>query len=626
MKQLVNSNAHIIEMVFCYTNNMHVYDLILKSYNRIIPILNVLSKKDKINLFLIIIVQTVAASLDIIGIFIVGILASLSSGYILGTNLNSASLSFINFFELSRYSLKSIIFILSLVALIFFISKSLISMTLNWKIFIYYSKKHFDYSSNLYSKLLNSSFSWLKRQKIEDVHMAIGAGSEAIFSKQISNLIMIISDGTLIIFILVFLMAYNFKVALFTFIFLLIVAIILQKVIGIKVSMYGKIKFENSMLQNAFVNMVLLAFREIFVLRKDVYFRNKFDVVSHLNSTAGAKALWIQQVPKYVFEIALVIGIFLLSLFLVATSIENVSILIVFIVAAGRLIPSFFRIQSGILGMKYSYPEAFRSVQFFNEIQIRSDIDSNITKEFLTNPPSIRVESLFFKFPDSSDYLLDDISITVAAGEVTAFVGRSGSGKTTLADLILNIYTPSKGKILLNDGKRLVLPSSVTNISCVTQNPIILSGTLIENIAIGIDPSDVNQDALNYSIAKAELNNLIKRLPRGLDTKLNNLTGVLSGGEKQRVAIARALYVKPKLLVVDEGTSSLDYTSEKVITNSLISLQGEVTTIIIAHRINTLKKVNNIHFIEKGKIIGSGNYKTLQNLIPEFGNWVEKLI
>jgi ABC-type multidrug transport system fused ATPase/permease subunit len=183
---------------------MHVYDLILKSYNRIIPILNVLSKKDKINLFLIIIVQTVAASLDIIGIFIVGILASLSSGYILGTNLNSASLSFINFFELSRYSLKSIIFILSLVALIFFISKSLISMTLNWKIFIYYSKKHFDYSSNLYSKLLNSSFSWLKRQKIEDVHMAIGAGSEAIFSKQISNLIMIISDGALIIFILVF--------------------------------------------------------------------------------------------------------------------------------------------------------------------------------------------------------------------------------------------------------------------------------------------------------------------------------------------------------------------------------------------------------------------------------------
>jgi ABC-type multidrug transport system fused ATPase/permease subunit len=604
---------------------MQLNNTTLQFYKNIVPILNILSKKDKITFFGILAVQTITASLDIIGIFVVGILASLSSNYILGTSLNSVSLNFIKFFELSDYSLKLIIFVTSLIALIFFITKSIISIILNWKIFIFYSKKHFNFSSNLYSKLLNSSYSWLKMQNIENVHMAIGLGPEAIFVKQIANLIMVISDTILVIFILVFLIAYNFEVALFTFIFLLIIAIILQKVIGIKASLYGTVKFESSMSQDTFVNMILLAFKEIFVLNKSYYFRNKFDKVLHLNTTASAKGLWIQQIPKYVFEIALVIGIFLLSLFLVSSSIGNISILIVFIIAAGRLIPSFFRIQSGILGIKSSYSEASQSIKFFNSIQIKSDIDSNITGEYLANPPSIYVESLFFKFPDSNDYLINDISISISSGEMIAFVGKSGSGKTTLVDLILNIYTPSRGRIILKDGVKFVLPGTIKNISYVTQNPIILSGTLLENIALGVDPKDINQEALNYAITRADLEDLIKRLPEGVNTKLNNLGGILSGGEKQRVAIARALYVKPKLLIIDEGTSSLDYTSEKIIINSLLSLKGEVTTIIIAHRITTLKSINNIYFMDDGKISASGNYSFLQKSVPEFENWVKQL-
>ena len=587
--------------------------------------MSILSKKDKIAFFSILTFQTLTASLDIIGIFVVGILASLSSNYILETNLNFITLSFLNFFNLSNYPLKSIIFITALLTLIFFVMKSIISIYLNWKIILFYSKKHFEYSSNLYAKVLNSSYSWLKKQNLEDVNMAIGAGSEAIFVKQIANLIMVISDAVLVIFMLVFLVAYNFEVALFTFIFLLVIAILLQKVIGAKASRYGTIKFESTMLQYSFVNMILLAFKEVFVLKKDDYFKNKFDKSLILSTTAGAKGLWIQQVPKYVFEIALVIGIFLLTLFLVAGSLDNISILIVFIIAAGRLIPSFFRIQSGFLGMKSSYSEAAQSINFFNSIQIRIDLDSNITHEFLSHSPSVHIDSVSFQFPDSNDYFLDDISIEIPSGEVIAFVGKSGSGKTTLADLILNIYTPNKGSVTLKDGVKLVKPGTIKNISYITQNPIILNGTVLENIAIGVDSKDINQEDLSYAINKTGLDDLISRLPDGVDTRLNNLGGILSGGEKQRVAIARALYAKPKLLIIDEGTSSLDFTSEKFITNSLLSLEGKVTTIIIAHRINTVKNVKNIYFMDNGKILSAGSYEFLQKSIPEFDNWVQEL-
>jgi len=344
-----------------------------------------------------------------------------------------------------------------------------------------------------------------------------------------------------------------------------------------------------------------------------------------LSTTSAAKGLWIQQVPKYVFEIALVIGIFLLSLFLVASSVNNISILIVFIIAAGRLVPSFFRIQSGVLSMKSSYSQAAQSISFFNNIQVRIDLDSNASNEFLSQSPSVHIDSLSFKFPDSNDYFLNDISIEIASGEVIAFVGKSGSGKTTLADLILNIYTPNKGSITLKDGVKRVQPGTIKNISYITQNPIILNATLLENIAIGVDSRDVNQEDLGNAINKTGLGDLISRLPNGVYTRLNNLGGILSGGEKQRVAIARALYAKPKLLIIDEGTSSLDYTSEKFITNSLLSLEGEVTTIIIAHRINTIKNVNKIYFMDNGKILSAGSYEFLQKSIPEFDNWVQQL-
>ena len=155
-------------------------------------------------------------------------------------------------------------------------------------------------------------------------------------------------------------------------------------------------------------------------------------------------------------------------------------------------------------------------------------------------------------------------------------------------DLILNIYLPSKGTVVLKDGLMEIKSGNVTNISYVPQNPIIFKGTVLENIIFRKGDFGFSQEALEYAITGAHLDDLVKKLPKGLNTELSNLNGILSGGEKQRIAIARALYLKPKLLVIDEGTSSLDYSSENLVTQSLKSLEGHVTIIIIAHRITTI--------------------------------------
>ena len=589
------------------------------------PVLRIFSKKDKKYFGLIIVIQGFIALLDILGIFFVGIVGTLVANYLISSNLNSLVLKILTLLGLENYSIKFLIFIFSILTLIFFILKTFFSIYTNHKLLLFYGKKQTDFSTMLYRKLLNSPYGWLKKQNSERIYTAIDVGSHALFVRLVGNSILVISDTLLLFFVLIFLILFDPIISFFTFVFFLTIAIILQKVIGKRASFYGSLYTENLINSSGFLTIASSSFKEIFVMNKRSYFEDKFRKSDSLKSLATAKGLWIQQLPKYIFEISLAIGIFLLSFSLLIESVNNISILMIFIVASGRLVPAIFRIQSGVLGINLAYPNALIAVDFLNELDVKDDFVSKKYENRLVNAPSVEIESLFYKFPDSESDLLQDISIDIKAGEVVAFVGQSGSGKTTLVDLILNLYSPSRGRIVLKDGLNVITPGNINGIAYVPQHPFILKGSIVENIAFGTDHDEVNLDALHYAITYANLDGLIKKLPNGVDTELSNLGGILSGGEKQRIALARALYFKPKFLVIDEGTSALDYTSEKLITDSLMSLEGNITIIIVAHRITTIKNVNKIYFLSGNKIIGSGNYNSLQKTVPEFANWVDLL-
>ena len=586
------------------------------------PVLRIFSKKDKKYFGLIIVIQGFIALLDILGIFFVGVVGTLVANYLISSNLNSSVLKILTLLGLENYSIKFLIFIFSILTLIFFIVKTFFSIYTNHKLLLFYGKKQTDFSTMLYRKLLNSSYGWLKKQNSERIYTAIDVGSHALFVRLVGNSILVISDTLLLFFVLIFLILFNPIISFFTFVFFLTIAIILQKVIGKRASFYGSSYTENLINSSGFLTIASSSFKEIFIMNKRSYFEDKFRNSDSLKSSATAKGLWIQQLPKYIFEISLAIGIFLLSFSLLIESVNNISILMIFIVASGRLVPAIFRIQSGVLGINLAYPNALIAVDFLNELNVKDDFASKKYENELVNAPSIEIESLFYKFPDSETDLLQDISIDIKAGEVVAFVGQSGSGKTTLVDLILNLYSPSRGRIVLKDGSNIITPGKINGIAYVPQHPLILKGSIVENIAFGTDRDEVNLDALHYAITYANLDGLIKKLPNGVDTELSNLGGILSGGEKQRIALARALYFKPKFLVIDEGTSALDFTSDKLITDSLKSLEGIVTIIIVAHRITTIKNINKIYFLSGNKIIGSGNYNSLQKTVPEFANWV----
>jgi len=230
-------------------------------------------------------------------------------------------------------------------------------------------------------------------------------------------------------------------------------------------------------------------------------------------------------------------------------------------------------------------------------------------KEFPKNWKKIEFKNVDFRYKDK--LILSDFNLTIKRNDKIGVVGKSGCGKSTLAKLLLKLYKPEKGKILIN-GKNLNLFSqkSITkSLGIVMQDSEMFNFSLLENISIS--ETKINTNKLTESIEISQLESLIKRLPLGLNSLMGEKGYKLSGGERQRVGIARAIYKNSPMIIFDEATSSLDSETESKIQKGIDTKLKNKTLISIAHRLSTLKKMNRIIVMEKGKIIEDGTFKEL---------------
>jgi ATP-binding cassette subfamily C protein len=237
------------------------------------------------------------------------------------------------------------------------------------------------------------------------------------------------------------------------------------------------------------------------------------------------------------------------------------------------------------------------------------DLDSHIEKS-APKPIGVIFKNVGFTYPEKSSPALQNLNFTIEAGSQTALIGPSGSGKSTIADLLCLIVHPTSGLILRTDGSGE--PTGLGGrVSYVPQKPGIVSGTILDNVALGVDFEQVDRDAVEEALRISHLGELLDTLPEGIDTALGKLMDNLSGGQMQRIGLARALYFKPSLLVMDEATSALDAESESQIYAALNQMRGEVTVVMIAHRLNTVQHANKVFLMESGTIVDSGTFQDL---------------
>ena len=212
--------------------------------------------------------------------------------------------------------------------------------------------------------------------------------------------------------------------------------------------------------------------------------------------------------------------------------------------------------------------------------------------------------------------VLDDFSLRIAAGETVALVGPSGAGKSTLLELLLRFYDPERGAVLF-DGVdlRAIDPKALRHwLAIVPQQPVLFSGSLRDNIRYGAP--DADDAAIRDAVVAAQLAALVESLPEGLSTRVGEFGATLSGGQRQRVAIARAIVRQPRVLLLDEATSALDADSERAVQLALAEVSRDRTTVIVAHRLATVRSVERIFVMDAGRLVGSGTHDSLLRSSP----------
>jgi subfamily B ATP-binding cassette protein MsbA len=259
----------------------------------------------------------------------------------------------------------------------------------------------------------------------------------------------------------------------------------------------------------------------------------------------------------------------------------------------------------------------------YDEFKTHKEPDSKTLVPTLQQQLSF--EGVYYKYPTSDRWILNNIQLNITKNQTIAFVGESGSGKTTLVNLLAGLLQPDEGKISL-DGHPLntaQLPNYRNQIGYITQEPVVFNDTVYNNVTFWAPKTPENMERFAQIMEQTALNDFLNHLPLREESPLGDNGINISGGQKQRISIARELFRNSHILLMDEATSALDSETEKYIQENIEKLKGTVTLIIIAHRLSTIKNADVIYLMEYGKIVGSGTFEDLAAKNERFGKMVK---
>lgn len=388
-----------------------------------------------------------------------------------------------------------------------------------------------------------------------------------------------------------------------------------------KITLLGNEQHEVSGQMIKWVNQGLGASKEVKVSGKEDFFIDAYTGKNQIRANNSRYMKMLDVIPRLFIETMLVAIVLITMLIIIVQGLSTtkiISTMALFSMAAFRLMPSITRVVALITTIRYSQP-ALTAV--YNDLVqnksnskiIKRDLEE-INKSTKTFNHSIQLKNISFRYPKQNAYAVKDISLTIPIGHSIAFIGESGAGKTTLLDIILGLFEPEEGTILV-DKKRLneQKPLWQQKIGYIPQFIFLSDDTIRSNVAFGIANLAINDGEVWRALEQAQLREFVEQLPEQLDTKVGEHGVRLSGGQRQRIGIARALYHNPEILFMDEATSSLDNDTEKGIIKAIDGLKGEKTLIIIAHRLTTIENCDIIFKISKGRLIET-NYLYEQNI------------
>jgi ABC-type multidrug transport system fused ATPase/permease subunit len=395
-------------------------------------------------------------------------------------------------------------------------------------------------------------------------------------------------------------------------------------------SLHGRVKtlgsedYQLTISSNERILEVLSSYRENVVKNRRFFYVREIGDLRKRLAYVQAELSFVPYISKYVIETAVIIGAVLIGgfQFLVNDASRAVATLAIFIAAGTRIAPAVLRVQQGAILIKGNLAVATPTLDLFEELSTlnsTSPRDSSYETKHEGFVGQVELRKTSFSYPNTKTPALDSIELKILPGEHAVLVGSSGAGKTTLVDVILGVIETEESTVSISGMKPLdAILKWPGAMAYVPQDVVITNSTIRENVTMGYETSMIPDEAIWSALKLAQLDEMVKSLPEGLNAYVGDRGAKLSGGQRQRLGIARALLTKPKLLVFDEATSALDGETEANIAEALSSLDGDVTVILIAHRLSSVRNFRKVVYLHEGRVISQGPFEYVRKEVPDF--------
>lgn len=536
--------------------------------------------------------------------------------------------------SLSALTYNEVIGIIGAGVILLYIAKNLYFIFMSWIRVKFSGKIGREISVKLFASYLSRGYEFFLNINYGQFCRGVVGDTSAV-SSVIFSIFSLVAEILTIACICIFMFFADWSIALVVLVLAIVCVLLIfflfrKKMFeaGVEARKYS-IKIDQALAQS------FLGVKDVLLLRKQKHFigeyeRNKIEV-----QKLECKQTVAKESPSYIIEGICVSGLMFavcVRIILKGTDPHFIAVLAAFAVGAFRVLPSLGRISSALNTLtgllpsidalyehvlqREAYVREHPEASFIaadkklkweiisKDAQYSNDDTLGEGREYAPNEDkfhtSLELRNISFRYSEELGYVLRNVNLTIKKGQAIALIGTSGAGKSTLADILLGLLIPQEGGVYMDGDKITDIPERwAATIGYVPQSVFLADISIRENVAFGERVENIDDDRVREALERAELKEFIDTLPDGMETAVGDRGVRLSGGQRQRIAIARALYHRPEILVLDEATSALDNETETAIMSAIDSLQGQVTMIIVAHRLTTVKNCDVIYEVNQ---------------------------
>jgi ATP-binding cassette subfamily B protein len=471
-----------------------------------------------------------------------------------------------------------------------------------------------DLSQEVYRRTLLQSYSFHVRHNSSDLMGAITQDVGQVGGAVLPYTLLLIVNGLVVVAIAATLIAIDPLITLGAALFLGIAYFWLLKVSKRKLARNSLLISDLSRLLIKSLQEGLGGIREVILDNSQGVFERRYESADRPLRRASASNAFIGIAPRYLIEAVAMSLIAALATVLVYQGQDLdriVPVLGTLALGANRLLPALQQCFGAITAIRGTEVSLYRAIE-----ALQRPVDPVRLQPMplpLALERSLTLDQVWFRYGEGQDWVLQDLCLQIPANQTVAFVGSTGSGKSTTADLILGLLTPQRGQLWVDEqplaGERL--RAWQRTVAHVPQSIFLSDGSITENVAFGVEPTAVDFEQVQRAARLAQIADFVEALPAGYDTYVGERGIRLSGGQRQRIGIARALYKRASVIVFDEATSALDNATEREVMAAIEGLSGELTIILIAHRLTTVEKCDRIFELSRGRVIHQGTFPEL---------------